>query len=143
VTIAGAPASSAGLPDIPAAPPPPATFEGVSAEPSPTPSMLPARLPPPAAGTPIFFATASAVLPTSQMQALKDFASHRGRAGVEVIGLGEASSDTPDGQATAVALGLARARAVAEALAGLRVPQASIRVGADAFGRGAVLRLLP
>jgi outer membrane protein OmpA-like peptidoglycan-associated protein len=42
-----------------------------------------------------------------------------------------------------VALGLARARAVAEALAGLRVPQASIRVGADAFGRGAVLRLLP
>ena len=94
-------------------------------------------------GTPIFFAPASAVLPASQIQALKDFLGHRAGRTIEIIGLGDASADTPEGQATAIALALGRARAVSDALAELHVPQGAIRVGANAFGRGAVLRLLP
>ena len=141
LTIAGAPVDTP-LPSIPDAPPPPATFEGVAAEPAPTQRLVPVRLSAPA-GTQVFFPTASAVLPDSQTQALKDVASRRAGRTIEIIGLGDASADTPEGQATAVALALGRARAVADALAGLHVPQVAMRLGANAFGRGAVLRLLP
>ena len=141
LTIAGVP-SDTPLPPIPDAPPPPATFEGVAAEPAPTQHLVPLHVPAPA-GTTVFFPAASAVLPPSQTQTLKDFVSHRAGRPVEIIGLGDASADTPEGQATAIALALGRARAVADGLAALHVPQAAMRVGANAFGRGAVLRLLP
>ncbi len=143
LTIAGAPPEFANLPDMPEMPPAPATFEGVAAEPAPTPARLPARLPPLPMGTPVFFPVGSAALPESQTQPLKDFLSHRRGQIVEILGLGDAAADTPEGQATAIALGLARAQAVAAQLEALHVPAASLRLGADAFGRGAVLRLLP
>ena len=143
LTIAGAPPEFAALPDMPEVPPSPATFEGVAGVPAPTPARLPARLPPLPTGTPIFFPVASAALPASQIQPLRDFLGHRRGQAVEILGLGDAAADTPEGQATAIALGLARAQAVAAELAILHVPAASLRLGADAFGRGAVLRLLP
>ncbi len=121
VTLAGAPADAAGAPSMPDAPPAPASFEGVLAEPAPTPRILPAGTAMPA-GTQVFFADGSAVLAASQTQALKDFLSHRRRQGIEVVGLGSAASDTPDGQAAAVELALRRARAVAAALEAQHVP---------------------
>ena len=143
LTIASDPASEAGAPTMPAAPPPPAAFEGVPAEPAPTPRVLPAGLSPAPAGTQVFFADGSAVLPPNQTQALKDFLSHRRKQGIEVVGLGGAASDTPDGQAAAIELALRRARAVEHALEAQHVPASSIRLSANAFGRGAVLRLVP
>jgi outer membrane protein OmpA-like peptidoglycan-associated protein len=95
------------------------------------------------AGTTLVFGNGDAVLPPSQIQALKDFLTHRKHETIEIIGLGEAASDTPDGQAAAIALGLARADAVAQALTAQHVPQSALRLGANAFGRGAVIRLLP
>ena len=143
LTIASDPASQAGAPTMPDAPPAPATFEGVPAEPAPTPRILPAGATPPPHGAQLFFADNSAVLPPNQTQALKDFLSHRRHQPIEVLGLGEAASDTPDGQAAAIELALRRARAVAAALESQHVPADSIRLSADAFGRGAVLRLVP
>lgn len=143
LSLAGDAPDPASLPDMPAAPPAPATFEGVAAEPAPTPQMIPSGLAAPRAGTQVFFPVSSDALPVSQTQTLRDFIARRGNRTIEILGMGDAASDTPDGQATAVALGLARARAVAHALAALHVPQAAMRLGADAFGRGAVLRLLP
>jgi outer membrane protein OmpA-like peptidoglycan-associated protein len=141
LTIVGAPIDSAGVPDLPAAPPPPATFEGVAAEPLPTPRALPAEVAPTPTGTQVFFPIGGTTLPASQTQALKDFLSHRKKQPIEIIGLGEASSDSPDGQAAAIAMALRRAESVAGALAAMHVPQSALRVGANAFGRGAVLRL--
>ncbi len=147
LTIVGAgPAfapDGAGLPDVPPAPPPPASFEGIEAEPAPTPRIVPTHLAENLAGTHLYFAQGSAVLPASQNQALKDLLATRKHQTIEIVGLGEAVSDTPDGQAAAIALGLKRADAVAHALAAMRVPQSAMRLGADAFGRGAIARLLP
>ncbi len=141
LNIVGAPMDTAGVPDLPAAPPPPATFEGVAAEPMPTPRVLPAEVAPTPVGTQVFFPIGGTALPASQTQALKDFLSHRKKQPIEIIGLGEASSDSPDGQAAAIAMALRRAESVAGALAAMHVPQSALRVGANAFGRGAVLRL--
>ncbi len=141
LTIASDPADQVGIPSLPAAPPPPATFEGVPAEPAPTPRVLPAGLAGTPAGTQVFFADNSAVLAPSQTQALKDFLSHRRKQGIEVIGLGSAASDSPDGQAAAIELALRRARAVEAALVAQHVPASLVRISANAFGRGAVLRL--
>ncbi len=140
VTLGGASADFAAAPSLPDAPPAPAAFEGLPAQPLPTPRVLPAGTALPK-GTQVYFADGSAVLGASQTQALKDFLSHRRKQGIEVVGLGGAASDTPDGQAAAVELALRRARAVAVALEAQRVPGSSIRLSADAFGRGAVLRL--
>ncbi len=130
-----------GAPDLPAMPPPPATFEGVAVEPAPSARILPAGLGGAPAGTQVFFADGSAVLPPNQIQALKDFLTHRRHQSIVVIGLGGAVSDTPDGQAAAIALGLKRGQAVAQTLAGLHVPPEAIRLQARAFGSGAVLQL--
>ncbi len=141
LTLAGAPADMSGLPPIPDAPPPPAAFEGVPAEPAPTPHLVSIQ-PPPPSGTRVFFGADSTVLSQSQAQAVRDFLKGAGGRTIEVIGLGDAADDTPEGQATAIALALGRARAVADAMAAQHVPPETIRIGANAFGRGAVLRLL-
>ncbi len=141
LTIASDPSLPADLQALPPAPPPPATFEGIAAEPAPTPRVLPAGLAAPPSGTRLFFPEGSAVLPPSQTQTLREFLRTRGKRPVEVVGLGAAQSDTPDGQAAAIALALRRARAVATALEGQRVPATMIRLSANAFGRGVVLRL--
>jgi outer membrane protein OmpA-like peptidoglycan-associated protein len=145
LTILGAasPGDAAGFPEIPPAPPPPASFEGVPSLPAPTPRIIPVALADTPTGTPVFFPLGSAILPPAQIQALKDVVSHRKHQTIDIIGLGEAASDTPDGQALAIALALKRADAVAHALAGMHVPPSAMQLGARAFGRGVVLRLLP
>ena len=75
--------------------------------------------------------------------AVKHFASKRGSAGIAVIGYGDAASTGPEVQTVALGLGLARAQAIANALTSHGVPASVIRVGSEATGRGASLRLLP
>jgi outer membrane protein OmpA-like peptidoglycan-associated protein len=140
--IVGEPVEEAGLPLVPDAPPPPATFEGVPAEPAPTLRLLPPALPPPA-GTAVYFAQGSDQLSPSQLQSVKDIASHRKTRSLLITGLGEAESDSPVGQEAAIDLGLKRARTIARAFADLHVPQGAMQIAAQAFGRGAVVRLLP
>ncbi len=141
LTVVGDAVDTPGLPSIPDAPPPPAAFEGVPAEPLPTPKLLPPIASDTPPGTQLFFPTGSDALPPAQTQGIKDFLSHRRKQPILVIGLGEASSDTPDGQASAISLALRRAKSVADALEAQHVPADLIRVGANAFGRGAVLQL--
>jgi hypothetical protein len=143
LAIVGDAPDLAGVPDLPATPPPPANFEGVPAEPLPTPRLLPASLSPAPQGTTVFFNEGSDALPANQTQALRDFLSHRRKQTIEIIGLGQATSDSPDGQLAAIELALRHARSVEAALAAMHVPQSAMRVGANAFGRGVVLRLIP
>jgi outer membrane protein OmpA-like peptidoglycan-associated protein len=142
--IAGDPVDTANLPLVPDGPPAPAAIEsGVAAEPAPTPRLRPEPSPLPN-GKPIYFASGSDVVQASQNETLSDLAGHRGKTGViDIIGLGEADSDTPLGQEAAIDLGLRRARAVAGALAALHVPQNAMRLSARPFGRGALVRVLP
>ncbi len=133
-----------GATSIPNAPPPPATFEGVSAEPAPTPPPpTPAHLPAALRGTDIQFLPGEAILRQSQMQTLQQIAGSRKQRRLQITGLGEAVSDSPDGQAAAIELGLKRAQAVAQAFAALNVPQSAIVLSAYAFGRGATVKLGP
>ncbi len=142
LVIAGSAESETGLPDVPAAPPPPATFEGVSAEPQPSkPPPLPPRQPP--AGAAVFFRPGDAVLDSSQGETIKYVASHRGNGAIEVEGHGDAQSDAPAAQEAAERLGLRRAEAVAKALEAQHVPAAAIRISATAFERGASVRDVP
>lgn len=141
--IVGDPIDMANLPLVPDAPPPPATFEGVPSLPAPTPRMLPPPLPLPA-GTPVFFANGSAVLAASQKETLGDINGRRKKnQSIDIVGLGEAESDSPIGQEAAIDLGLRRARAIADALAAMHVPQGAMHIAARPFGRGALLRLIP
>jgi outer membrane protein OmpA-like peptidoglycan-associated protein len=140
--IVGDAVDTRGVPLVPDAPPPPATFEGMPAAPAPTPRMLPPHLAAPA-GTPVYFAQGSNTLAPSQTQTLRDLAAHRKNRTILVTGQGEADSDTPGGQETAIDLALHRARTITDAFAAMHVPQGAMRIAARPFGRGAVLTLLP
>jgi outer membrane protein OmpA-like peptidoglycan-associated protein len=142
ITIAGLPADETGLPDVPAAPPPPAPFEGIPAEPQPSrPPPLPPRAPP--LGATVYFRPGDAVLDSSQGETIKQAANHRGNGAIEVEGHGDAQSDTPAAQDAALHLGIRRAQAVAKALEADRVPATKIRISATAFERGASVRDVP
>lgn len=142
IQIVGDPVDTPGLPLVPDGPPAPASIETLATEPAPTPARPPLHMPAPA-GTQVFFAPGDATLPASQTETLNDFLGHRKKQAIEITGLGEAQSDTPEGQAEAIVLALKRARAVADSLAALHVPQAAMRIAAQPYGRGAILRLLP
>jgi len=142
VTLAGAPADQTGLPDIPEAPPPPASFESTAALPAPTPPPpLPAPVPSAFLGNTVLFATGSAVLDPSQTETVKGAAAKRGKGHIDVEGHGDALADSPEAQLAAIDLGLKRAQAVAEALEKQHVPAEAIRLSATPFGRGASLRV--
>jgi outer membrane protein OmpA-like peptidoglycan-associated protein len=144
VTLAGAPLGSADLPPIPDVPPSPPTFEGVPAQPAPTPPPpLPTHVALKLAGSTVLFAPGDATLDHSQTETLKDIAGRRGHGQIEIEGHGETQADSPTAQATALALGLKRAQAVATGLAALHVPQDKMLLSATAFGRDASLRLIP
>jgi outer membrane protein OmpA-like peptidoglycan-associated protein len=102
---------------------------------------LPTFPPPPNAVT-VEFVPGSAALPPGANDVLKGVAAKRGKALIAVTGYGDATSPDPDAQTAALSLGLSRAQAVANALAGDGVPPASVRVGAEAGGRGASVRLV-
>jgi outer membrane protein OmpA-like peptidoglycan-associated protein len=109
-------------------------------------AMAAASMPPaPAvsAGTiSIEFVTGSADLPPGANDLLKQLVARRGQAVIAVTGHGEAASNDPAAQSAALTLALARAQATAKALTGDGVPDAAVRVGAEAGGRGADARLI-
>jgi outer membrane protein OmpA-like peptidoglycan-associated protein len=93
-------------------------------------------------GTDVDFERRSATLNDAALADVKAIAAARGDHGVAVTGYGDASSSDALGQSDALDLGLRRAQALATALAAQGVPVASLRVNAEAAGRGASLRLL-
>lgn len=160
------PAVAAGTPPpLPAAPPPPPNLPGVpSGPPASTGSPPPAAATPPvpptagtqvAAATPattsagnpantvsVTFVNGSAELPPVANDTLKQLAGRRGNGVIAVTGYGDAISDDPDAQSTALALGLSRAQAMATALTKAGVPASAVQVDAEAIGRGGTARLI-
>jgi outer membrane protein OmpA-like peptidoglycan-associated protein len=128
------------LPLVPDGPPAPASVEGGPPAPYTPPSLpQPVPLPP---GKFVYFANGSAVLTASQTETLNTINGQRGRKAIDVIGLGEAGSDTPLGQEAAIDLALRRARAVADAFLALHVPRDALHLSARAYGRGALIQVL-
>ncbi|MGE0222984.1 MAG: OmpA family protein [Acetobacteraceae bacterium] len=141
--LAPAPLSTGPLPPMPSAPPP---RPGVApAPPGPPPAAI-APIPPfgsaDAGSAIVGFPPGSATLSPTAAEAVKQFAAKRGSASVVITGYGDAVSADPGAQTAALSLALSRAQTVANALAAAGVPQAALRVGAEAAGRGASLRLL-
>ena len=143
---------AAAPPALPTTPPMPPTLPGAPTSAVARPSPPPTAPPKPAAvatapkevgqPVPVGFEPGSAVLPADSAAALKALAGTRKSATVLVTGFGEAASADPQAQSAALTLGLSRAQAMAAALATDGVPAASVRVDAQASGRGGVARLI-
>jgi outer membrane protein OmpA-like peptidoglycan-associated protein len=138
------PAASAPPPPIPTAPPAPPRLSGPGAPAVAMASASPPLAPAPQAANAITveFVTGSTALPPGAADVLKGVAAQRGKAVVAVTGYGDATSSDPDAQSAALSLGLSRAQAVANALTADGVPATAVRVGAEAGGRGASVRLV-
>lgn len=128
-TLPGAPTSAVAAP----APPPPAPPKAAAV------AAVPKEVGQP---VPVGFEPGSAVLPADSADALKALAGSRKNSRILVTGFGEATSSDPAAQSAALTLGLSRAQAMAAALAKDGVPAASVRVDAQAAGRGGVARLV-
>lgn len=105
------------------------------------PAALPAA-PQPANAVTVEFVPGSAALPPGAADVLKGVVAKRGSAVVDVTGYGDAELSDPDAQTAALSLGLSRAQAVANVLTADGVPATAVRVGAEAGGRGASVRLV-
>jgi len=127
-------AATATLPSVPLAPPPPPALAGIGL-PGPPPAPYVAGT---EGGLDFHFATGSSALSAGDRARLAAFAHRRGGAGVAVIGFGDATESEPAAQSAGLQLGLARAEAVAAALAASGVPESALRLGAEASGAGAV-----
>lgn len=128
----------AALPDVPLTPPPPPSIAGIG-EPGPPPAPFTGAS---TEALRIGFAPGSAVLAATDRTKLEALVARRGGRDIAVIGLGGADTSDAPAQSSALRLGLARAQAVAAALARLNVPDAALRLGAEASGSGAVVRLI-
>jgi outer membrane protein OmpA-like peptidoglycan-associated protein len=155
-------AQAAAPPSLPAAPPPPPNLPGTPPAPAitaapPPPATAPAAPAPAqvAAATPssapagkpantvsVTFVNGSAELPSFAADTLKQLAGRRGNGVIAVTGYGDATSDDPDAQSAALALGLSRAKAMATALTKAGVPASAVQVDAEAVGRGGTARLV-
>ncbi len=135
-------ASSAGStqPVLPAGPP----TRPNAAGPPPSVPAMPAPMPAPTAGpsATIVFLEHASDLAQPAAEEVKAFAGKRGNSTIAIIGYGDAVSSDADAQSAALTLGLSRAQSIVEALKTAGVPGNAIRVGAEASGRGASLRLL-
>lgn len=138
------PLASAPPPPLPTTAPAPPRLSGAGA-----PSVVVASAAPPPVPAPqvantitVEFVPGSAALPPGAADVLKGLAAKRGQAVVAVTGYGDAASNDPDAQTAALSLGLSRAQAVANVLSTDGVPVAAVRVGAEAGGRGASVRLV-
>ena len=136
------------MPPVPQAPPPPPALAGVfvpagPAEPAPVAPLAPLAAPVAMSGelVAIAFPSGGAALPAPGLATVKSLAQRRGTGTVVVMGYGDAASAEPAVQSAALPLGLARARAVAEALRARGVPATAIRIGAEAEGAGATARI--
>jgi outer membrane protein OmpA-like peptidoglycan-associated protein len=132
-------AAAAALPSVPAAPPPPPAIAGIPAAPGPPPRPFIPVQPPTLR---LQFAAGSAVLTAAEQARIRALAAARGNGSVAVMGYGDAAASNAEAQAAALQLGLARASAVAMALVADGVPENALRLGAEASGGGATLRLL-
>jgi outer membrane protein OmpA-like peptidoglycan-associated protein len=90
----------------------------------------------------IHFAAGSSALSAAERARIARIAASRGKASIAVVGYGDASASDAAAQQAALGLGLARARVIATALASDGVPASALRLGAEASGGGATLRLL-
>jgi outer membrane protein OmpA-like peptidoglycan-associated protein len=90
----------------------------------------------------VTFVNGSAELPPYANDTLKALAVRRGNGVIAVTGFGDAASDDPDAQSSALALGLSRAQAMAAALTKAGVPASAVQVDAEAIGRGGTARLV-
>jgi outer membrane protein OmpA-like peptidoglycan-associated protein len=146
------PQDTAAAPALPTTPPMPPTLPGAPASAVARPSPPPTAPPKPAAvatapkevgqPVPVGFEPRSPVLPADSAAALKALAGTRKNATILVTGFGEAASSDPQAQSNALTLALGRAQAMAAALAKDGVPAGSVRVDAQAAGRGGVARLV-
>jgi outer membrane protein OmpA-like peptidoglycan-associated protein len=102
-------------------------------------------MPAPSAGpsATIVFVEKTAVLSQPATDEVKAFAAKRGNGTIAITGYGDAAASDPNAQSAGVELGLSRAQAIANVLKAAGVPGNSIRVSAEASGRGASLHLLP
>jgi outer membrane protein OmpA-like peptidoglycan-associated protein len=129
------PALPSGEPARPGiAPPPPGSLIPVTASPPQEAAEI--------NGTGVNFDHGSAALNDAALAEVKLLAQTRNGHGIAVTGFGDASTSAATGQSDALALGLARAQALATALVAQGVPFARLRLSAEASGRGANLRLL-
>ena len=81
-------------------------------------------------------------MPPSADAPLRALAGRRGNALIAVTGYGDAPDPSPDAQAAALKLGLARAQTIANALVGAGVPASAVQLDAQAMGRGGTARLV-
>ena len=142
-----APVGDAPMPAIPAGPPPPPSIAGVPMLVAPTP---PLATPPPAPvvavpvpGGPlaIAFPAGSAALAPGVQASLKALAIMRAGRPVAVTGFGEATGAEAAAQVAAMPLAWLRAQAIAGALQSAGVPAGSLRIAAEAAGRGGVAQI--
>ena len=132
-------AAAASLPAVPAAPPPPPAIAGFPPPPGPPPTPFSLARP---AALIIHFAAGSSALSAAERARIARIAAARGKASIAVVGYGDASASDAAAQQAALGLGLSRARVIATALASDGVPESALRLGAEASGGGATLRLL-
>ncbi len=139
-------ADAAAMPALPTREPPRPSIAPPAPPPAPV-AVAPMPAPGGAGQTVIQFPGGGATLSPTAQDAIKQFAAQRLKAtsvqpDVLVTGHGDAASSDPTVQSVALSLGLSRAQAVANALIANGVPSAAIRLGSEAAGRGASLRLL-
>ena len=131
------------LPPLPIAEPPRPNIAPAPAKPAPALSAAPPpEAPRPLDGTQIEFDARSAALGESAIARVNELAAIRGARGIAVTGYGDARASDPLTQSEALDLALRRAQTLATALVAQGVPNAFLRVNAEAAGRGASLRLL-
>jgi outer membrane protein OmpA-like peptidoglycan-associated protein len=90
----------------------------------------------------VVFANGVSELPPSAAAPLRALAGRRGSALIAVTGFGDAPDPSPDAQAAAIKLGLARAQTIATVLVGAGVPSSAVEIDAQAIGRGGTARLV-
>ena len=142
-------AAPVAAPELPATPPPPPVVldAGLPAVTAPAPPPVAPTPPPPAtpivAGEPLAvpFVAGSAVLEPPAQESLRKLAKARGKAGLAVIGYGEALSSAPADQSAALPLAWQRAQAIASVLQAAGVSTAELKIAAEAEGRGGVARI--
>lgn len=144
----GSTAQMGALPTLPASPPAPADLPGASPLPPPIkpPSPPPAAAPLPPGSIAVPFAPTAATLAPDGAAAVHATAvqwSNAGaKAGIVIIGYGDAVSSDPAIQANALTLALLRARAIAKALVADGLPAGAMVTDAQSEGRGAAVRLV-
>jgi len=90
----------------------------------------------------VAFANGASDLPPSAAAPLRTLAGRRGNGLITVTGYGDAPDPSPDTQAAALKLGLARAQSIASTLVADGVPASAVQIDAQAMGRGGTARLV-